>query len=449
MEPGATETTWWSLRALRFPATACLGYLVPQFSEWEAQQGGLSTDGPTSHALHYLFEAGTERPGAAALTLSGSRTSGGDAAETKDPGSPRDKASGAVSEIAAKTWSDKTETTLWTQLEAIREASRNRSAGLLTSLAPVDRSALQRLAWRGLPDTLRAMAWKMLLDYCPMQPSRLLKSLGRKREQYWQAVADLGLVSGSRLDGRLSSEDWVRKRQIDLDVPRTAPECPLFHTSAIQDTMTRILHLWSVRHPASGYVQGLNDILVPLVYVFYADHAPEQFRLDQTLVPEQAEPLLRDAEADAYWCLCALLDALQDQYVFAQPGIQRRVQYLERLMQRIDAPLCAHLAEQNVAFMQFAFRWMNCLLVREFPLPVTLRLWDAYLSERGTFAAFHVYVCAALLVRFSAELQQRQFPELVLFLQNLPTRDWTEQDISLLLSQAYLWKAVFADARRL
>jgi len=28
-------------------------------------------------------------------------------------------------------------------------------------------------------------------------------------------------------------------------------------------------------------------------------------------------------EADCYWCLCKLLDSIQDHYTFAQPGIQR------------------------------------------------------------------------------------------------------------------------------
>jgi hypothetical protein len=29
--------------------------------------------------------------------------------------------------------------------------------------------------------------------------------------------------------------------------------------------------------------------------------------------------------------------------------------------------------------MQFAFRWMNCLLMREISVPNTIRMWDTYL----------------------------------------------------------------------
>jgi hypothetical protein len=38
------------------------------------------------------------------------------------------------------------------------------------------------------------------------------------------------------------------------------------------------------------------------------------------------------------------------------------------------APLCQHLEANGVEFMQFAFRWMNCILMREVPLHCIIRL---------------------------------------------------------------------------
>jgi len=89
------------------------------------------------------------------------------------------------------------------------------------------------------------------------------------------------------------------------------------------------------------------------------------------------------AEADAFWCLSRLLDSVHDNYTFAQPGIQRMVFKLKELVARIDAKLHAHLLDENLQFIQFAFRWMNCLLLREFSLDLILRLWDTYLAEYG------------------------------------------------------------------
>ena len=45
----------------------------------------------------------------------------------------------------------------------------------------------------------------------------------------------------------------------------------------------------------------------------------------------------------------------------------------------LPEPLNNHLAKNHVEYLQFAFRWMNNLLMREMPLRCTIRLWDTYL----------------------------------------------------------------------
>lgn len=41
-------------------------------------------------------------------------------------------------------------------------------------------------------------------------------------------------------------------------------------------------------------------------------------------------------EADSFWCLSKFLDGIQDNYIFAQLGIQHKVNQLKELIQRID-----------------------------------------------------------------------------------------------------------------
>lgn len=56
--------------------------------------------------------------------------------------------------------------------------------------------------------------------------------------------------------------------QIHIDVPRMNPHVPLFQQKAVQDMFERILFIWAIRHPASGYVQGINDLVTPFFIVF-------------------------------------------------------------------------------------------------------------------------------------------------------------------------------------
>lgn len=122
------------------------------------------------------------------------------------------------------------------------------------------------------------------------------------------------------------------------------------------------------------------------------DTDPEDF--DTALLTDNIRMAV---EADTFWCLSRLLDGIQDNYIAGQPGIHRSVKRMAELVARIDglsfppclaryilmrlssAPLSAHLDIENVEFMQFAFRWMNCLLMREISVQNTIRMWDTYL----------------------------------------------------------------------
>lgn len=37
----------------------------------------------------------------------------------------------------------------------------------------------------------------------------------------------------------------------------------------------RILYIWAIRHPASGYVQGINDLVTPFFVVFLSEFVPQ------------------------------------------------------------------------------------------------------------------------------------------------------------------------------
>lgn len=55
--------------------------------------------------------------------------------------------------------------------------------------------------------------------------------------------------------------------------------------------MERILFIWAIRHPASGYVQGMNDLVTPFMLVFLSEHVRhgEKFeKIDMSRIPEEA-----------------------------------------------------------------------------------------------------------------------------------------------------------------
>ncbi|KAF8829037.1 hypothetical protein HHX47_DHR3000561 [Lentinula edodes] len=303
----------------------------------------------------------------------------------------------------------------------------------------VNIAELRKLAWAGIPNELRPMAWQLLLGYLPLASPLRAATLARKRNEYTSLVE----VAFARDREGVDQQIW---HQIEIDVPRTRPGVRLWMYGSTQRSLERILYVWAIRHPASGYVQGINDLVTPFFQVFlsaYIDSDPEEF--DPALLPKS---VFNAIEADSFWCLSRLLDGIQDNYIFAQPGIQRSVRRMADLVARIDAPLSSHLESQNVEFMQFAFRWMNCLLMREISVQNTIRMWDTYLAEGpDAFSQFHLYVCSAFLVKWSEKLRQMDFQGIIMFLQSLPTQGWGDHEVEMLLSEAFVLNSIWHNAQ--
>ena len=104
----------------------------------------------------------------------------------------------------------------------------------------------------------------------------------------------------------------------------------------------------------------------------------------------------------------------------------------------------------------------------QIPFNLVARLWDTYLAEGDGFAEFLVYACASFLLTVSADaksfcdenplqppdkafsvlqwsdqLKVMDFQGMILFLQNVPTERWTQQELEMVLSRAFMWRVLF------
>ncbi|XP_023576060.1 TBC1 domain family member 22B isoform X1 [Octodon degus] len=321
----------------------------------------------------------------------------------------------------------------------VREKTRLEKFRQLLSSHNTDLDELRKCSWPGVPREVRPVTWRLLSGYLPANTERRKLTLQRKREEYFGFIEQY-------YDSRNEEHHQDTYRQIHIDIPRTNPLIPLFQQPLVQEIFERILFIWAIRHPASGYVQGINDLVTPFFVVFLSEYVEED--VENFDVTNLSQDRLRSIEADSFWCMSKLLDGIQDNYTFAQPGIQRKVKALEELVSRIDEQVHNHFRRYEVEYLQFAFRWMNNLLMRELPLRCTIRLWDTYQSEPEGFSHFHLYVCAAFLIKWRKEiLDEEDFQGLLMLLQNLPTIHWGNEEIGLLLAEAYRLKYLCACAR--
>lgn len=176
--------------------------------------------------------------------------------------------------------------------------------------------------------------------------SSLAFSAERRRQQYWSLVKTLlppdhddhsGVHSPSLLE-----DNAQQLRQIRTDLARTRPDGfeKIFSNKKIEDSLSRILLLYALRSPASGYVQGINDILVIFYLVFFLAEAEvagssREEVVNEGIVDSLPQEALDNAEADSHNALVTVLSEVEDNYISTQPGISLQLKQLEALIERI------------------------------------------------------------------------------------------------------------------
>ncbi|KAL3620008.1 hypothetical protein CASFOL_034920 [Castilleja foliolosa] len=295
----------------------------------------------------------------------------------------------------------------------------SRQAHILQELSRkvINMEELRKLASQGVPEGagIRATVWKLLLGYLPTDRSLWPSELAKKRSQYKHFKDEL-LMNPSEITRRLEMvslenheledgsqgflsrseishgehplslgkssvwnqffQDTEITEQIDRDVMRTHPDIHFFSgDSALaksnQEALKNILIVYAKLNPGIRYVQGMNEILAPLFYIFKNDPIEEN---------------AASAEADTFFCFVELLSGFRDNFVQqldnSVVGIRATITRLSMLLKEHDEELWRHLEMTTKVNPQFyAFRWITLLLTQEFNFADSLIIWDTLLSD--------------------------------------------------------------------
>ncbi|CAL5360789.1 hypothetical protein CsSME_00051400 [Camellia sinensis var. sinensis] len=316
---------------------------------------------------------------------------------------------------------------------------------------------LQRVASSGLPDGggLRATAWKLLLGYLPASRDLWEKELAENRLKYVKLKEELllsptefsrrnGEVLNSNqqcadgdVDGPLERQDisnedhplnlgkasvWHQffqfteiAEQIDRDLQRTHPDMKFFSGESSlsrknREAMRNILLLFAKLNPEIRYVQGMNEVLAPIFYVFSTD---------------TDEQNAANAEADSFSCFVRLLSDSVDHFCQqldnSSVGIHSTLSRLSELLKANDEELWRHLEYTTKVDPQFyGFRWITLLLTQEFDLHSVMRIWDTLLSNPFGVQEMLLRVCCAMLLCIKSSLLSGDFIANLKLLQHYP-----------------------------
>ncbi|EFJ09811.1 hypothetical protein SELMODRAFT_269465 [Selaginella moellendorffii] len=326
---------------------------------------------------------------------------------------------------------------------------------------------LQRLASQGIPDVggIRATSWKILtcsffLDIClgaamdgmkrspkSVHSMKLSARVSDKSEVTRRTAGDQSgslssnkgflprhdvshgdhpLSVGSTSVWNQFFKDTELFEQIDRDVKRTHPDMQFFcgdneRAHENQEALKRALFIFAKLNPGIRYVQGMNEVMAPLYYVFRTD-------------PDESNAV--HAEPDAFFCFVDLLSDFRDHFCQqldnSAVGIRSTISQLTNLLKMHDEELWRHLEQVSKVNPQFyAFRWITLLLTQEFDFADTLRLWDSLLSNPDGPLEILLRVCCAMLLSVRNRLLAGDFTSNLKLLQHFP-----RVDIHLLLKAA-------------
>ncbi|KAF5841500.1 RabGAP/TBC protein [Dunaliella salina] len=336
---------------------------------------------------------------------------------------------------------------------------------------------LKRLGFHGVPSEpgLRAVVWKVLLGYLSRSPDEWDQLLARRRTEYHifcdelivdpkqpmysrdgvpggplpstqqqQAHSDQGsplqpeshcedvtgqdhplcLDAASRWNTYFQDNETLE--QITRDVVRTHPDMQFFTgeseaSELHRQEMRRALFMYAKLNPGLRYIQGMNELIAPLYYLFKNDPDPHARAY---------------AEADAFWCFMELISEFRDHFCQqldnAPTGIRATIRRLMSLLQHCDRELWYHMEVKCKVDPQFyAFRWITLCLAQEFAFPDTLRIWDTILSDPHGRMDCLLRICTSMIILARERLLKGDFAVIMKTLQRYPPLD-----VSILLDHA-------------
>lgn len=208
--------------------------------------------------------------------------------------------------------------------------------------------------------------------------------------------------------------------QIHIDIKRLSQESKSVGDVDVSYMYYNILVLISHRRPSLGYIQGMADILVPFIVEFSREN-------------------ITTAESSAYFCYSKLLDSIQDNITTLQGEL---LFLLSCRLEMIDPDMYSYLKRNKLEIHMFAFRWFNCLFIREFPYELYKRVFTTMLCYES-LNDFLVYFGVSLILHFKSQLMIHDFGANIIILQNISTYEWSEKIVRDLLHTTSIYYKTF------
>ena len=321
----------------------------------------------------------------------------------------------------------------------------SKASGFIESLISKNTKNLKIFSEDGIPDEipiLRSIIWKINFGYLPINNEEWTKILEDKRSSYFyykdiftkKLQEEFKLYKDYNTMTKEDKEKIDKKtnkallEQIRKDVNRTHNQMDFFFKSIDEnnqltkkelmemmenrincsmknvndiykinikethaDAIVRILFIYSYFFPDLSYVQGMNEIIAPIYYIF---------SFDKTY---GVEPSIENIEADTFWTFNCLMTQVKDIFNREKDdkdiGLSGKVKRLKLMLKIVDFQLYEHFEKYKLEYSTFAYRWFILFFSQEFLMIDILRLWDYIFAPEDKFLNCYFISLAVLLLK--------------------------------------------------
>ena len=240
---------------------------------------------------------------------------------------------------------------------------------------------------KGIPESLpclRPLIWKSLIGFYPLNnleqwkdetinKSKIYEDLLKKYDYYPKNIKE--------------EQDKNLIDQINKDLPRTRFDCDFYvNNSNNYDTLRRILFLYANEHSDVHYIQGMNEIIAIIFYIFSKDDNPfiEKYK-----------------ESDSYFIFEKLMEEIKDIFImeninYSQLFIKEQIEQIKKILKKIDSELINYFQDIGVEIDNFVMRWLLVLFAQEFTMDVAVNFYDRVFTQKNKIK-FICYISAAII----------------------------------------------------
>ena len=276
-----------------------------------------------------------------------------------------------------------------------------------------DNKILKQIIKNGIPNKLpclRAIIWKTLIGYYPINDLSKWKSITL---EHFNKYRDMKKFYKDYPNNITDEGDIKTLAQINKDLPRTRNEINFFKEKSNfnkdetnYDILRRILFFYSKRNTDVGYVQGLNEIVAIIYYIF---------SLDENVY---INPFV---ESDTFFCFEILMEEIKPVFMmhninYSQLFITMQIRQINDILKETEPDLFDYFGKINLVMDVFLMRWLMVLFTHEFTFEGSITFLDRIFTQKNKMK-FICYISVAILSLNKKKLMKMEMEEIVFWAQ--------------------------------